>query len=71
MSDDKTPAITVHSGNPTDTELAIVISLLSHLPNQEVEQPDPPSRWSNKAAMLRPAISPGPGAWRTSALPSL
>jgi hypothetical protein len=61
--------IRVESGNPTDTELAIVISLLSRMPHREIVQPNPPSHWSNRAAMMRPAISPGPGAWRASAFP--
>lgn len=64
-----TPAITVRSGNPTDTELAVVISLLTRLPHTEIVQPNPPSHWSNRAAMMRPPISPGPGAWRASAFP--
>lgn len=59
----------VESGNPTDTELAIVISLMSRLPRQEIVQPNPPSHWSNRAAMMRPVLSPGPGAWRASAFP--
>jgi len=63
------PAITVTAGNPTEEELAVVISLLSRLPGTEVVQPNPPSHWSNKAAMMRPRINPGPGAWRASAFP--
>ena len=70
MSEEQTtPAITVRSGNPTDTELAVVISLLTHLPHTEIVQPNPPSHWSNRAAMMRPTLSPGPGAWRASAFP--
>ena len=67
MSDDA--SIRVIAGNPTDTELAIVISLMSHLPQASEVQANPPSHWSNKAAMMRPGISPGPGAWRASSLP--
>jgi len=63
------PALTVTAGNPTEEELAVVISLLSRLPQQEIVQPNPPSHWSNKAAMMRPRINPGPGAWRASAFP--
>ena len=63
------PAITIAAGNPTDEELAVVVSLLSRLPRTEVVQPNPPSHWSNKAAMMRPRINPGPGAWRASAFP--
>lgn len=63
------PRISVQAGNPTDTELAIVISLLTHLPRTEIVQPNPPSHWSNRAAMMRPVLAPGPGAWRASAFP--
>ena len=63
------PAIRVIAGNPTDTELAVVISLLTRLPHTEIVQPNPPSHWSNRAAMMRPILSPGPGAWRASAFP--
>ena len=67
MSDDA--SLRVIAGNPTDTELAVVISLLSHLPQASVAQPNPPSHWSNKAAMMRPVITAGPGAWRASTFP--
>jgi hypothetical protein len=63
------PTLAVTAGNPTEEELAVVISLLSRLPREEVVQPNPPSHWSNKAAMMRPRINPGPGAWRASAFP--
>lgn len=63
------PAISVMAGNPTDTELAVVISLLTHLPQTEIVQPNPPSHWSDRAAMMRPVLTPGPGAWRASAFP--
>ena len=62
-------SIRVLAGTPTDTELAIVISLLSHLPEASVGQANPPSHWSNKAAMMRPVIAAGPGAWRASTFP--
>ncbi len=63
------PAISVISGNPTPTELAVVISLLTRLPQTNTVQPNPPSRWSDREAMMRPVISPGPGAWRASSFP--
>lgn len=69
MSKDTNSAIRVTAGNPTDTELAIVISLFTSLRPTEIVQPNPPSHWSNRAAMMRPVLSPGPGAWRASAFP--
>lgn len=70
MTESDQPAeISVIAGNPTDSELAIVVSLLSRIPQKQIVQPNPPSHWSNRAAMMRPIINPGPGAWRASAFP--
>ncbi|MGA0183129.1 MAG: acyl-CoA carboxylase subunit epsilon [Candidatus Nanopelagicales bacterium] len=62
-------AFDVLAGNPTEQELAVVVSVLSSLPAVQPEQPNPPSYWSNRAAMMRRTIHPGPGAWRASAFP--
>lgn len=62
-------AFDVLAGNPTEQELAIVVSVLSSLPSVQPEQPNPPSYWSNRAGMMRRTIYPGPGAWRASAFP--
>ena len=63
-------AFDVLAGNPTEQELAVVVSVLSSLPAVQPEQPNPPSYWSNRAGMMRRPISPGPGAWRASAFPN-
>ena len=62
-------AFDVLACNPTEQELAVVVSVLSSLPAVQPEQPNPPSYWSNRAAMMRRTIHPGPGAWRASAFP--
>jgi hypothetical protein len=62
-------AFDVLAGNPTEQELAVVVSVLSSLPAVQPEQSNPPSNWSNRAGMMRRSIHPGPGAWRASALP--
>lgn len=62
-------AFDVLAGSPTEQELAVVMSVLSSLPAVQPEQPNPPSYWSNRAGMMRRPISPGPGAWRASAIP--
>jgi hypothetical protein len=69
MESDKPAEISVIAGNPTHIELAIVVSLLSRLPRTQIVQPNPPSHWSSREAMLRPIINPGSGAWRASAFP--
>ena len=65
----KDVAFDVLAGNPTEQELAVVVSVLSSLPSVKPEQPNPPSYWSNRAGMMRCTIYPGPGAWRASAFP--
>ena len=60
-------AFDVLAGNPTEQELAVVVSVLSSLPAVQPEQPNQPSYWSNRAGMMRRPIHPGPGAWRASA----
>ena len=62
-------AFNVLAGNPTEQELAVVVSVLSSLPAVQPEQPNPPSFWSNRAGTMRRTIHPGPGAWRASAFP--
>ena len=62
-------AFDVLAGNPTEQELAVVVSVLSSLPSVQPGQPNPPSYWSNRAGMMRRTIHPGPGAWRASAVP--
>ena len=62
-----TAAFDVLTGNPTEQELAVVVSVLSSLHSVQPEQPNPPSYWSNRAGMMRRPIHPGPGAWRASA----
>ena len=63
----KDVAFDVLAGNPTEQELAVVVSVLSSLPSVQPEQPNQPSYWSNRAGMMRRTIYPGPGAWRASA----
>ena len=62
-------AFDVLAGNPTEQELAVVVSVLSSLPTVQPEQPNTPSYWSNRAGMMRRTLHPGPGAWRASAFP--
>ena len=62
-------AFDVLAGNPTEHELAVVVSALSSLPPVQPEQLNPPSHWSKRAGMMRRPIYPGPGAWRAPAFP--
>jgi hypothetical protein len=68
--------LSVVRGNPTDTELAALVAVLAARAGAaaaaaEVPTPAraPRSRWSDKSCLMRASLSPGPDAWRRSALP--
>ncbi|MCU0295161.1 MAG: acyl-CoA carboxylase subunit epsilon [Candidatus Nanopelagicales bacterium] len=56
-------------GNPSDEELAVVVSLLTAAASASTESPAEPvtSNWARPA--LRGTPSPGPGAWWRSGMP--
>jgi len=63
-------------GKPTDAELAAVIVVLASRLRPVAAggvQPTPStgsrSAWSIRSRLLRQSLSPGPGAWKRSALP--
>jgi hypothetical protein len=65
-------ALRVIRGEPTADELAAVIVVLGAraAPAGGEAPPRPPrSEWAAKARQMRPQLTPGPGAWRASALP--
>jgi hypothetical protein len=67
------PLVSVVRGEPTAAELAaltvVVDALLRHgSQSSEPERPDG-SRWAAKEQLMRSQLRPGPGAWRSSALP--
>jgi len=78
---DSRPAfLSVVRGNPTDTELAALVTVLAAragasaaAATSATDQPTPAraprSRWSDKSWLMRGSLSPGPDAWRRSALP--
>jgi hypothetical protein len=63
------PALLAVRGEPSDEELAALVSVLAALATRRPGPPQPGSQWRNKARNIRPAIGPGPGAWRASGLP--
>ncbi|TDP93654.1 acyl-CoA carboxylase subunit epsilon [Labedaea rhizosphaerae] len=69
MSGEK-PVLRVVRGTPDDLELAALTAVVASLrtPEPETEQA-PPSRWADKASLMRHPLPKGPGAWRASALP--
>jgi hypothetical protein len=64
------PVLRVVRGTPDDLELAALTAVVASLrtPEPEGEQA-PPSRWADKASLMRGALPRGAGAWRASGLP--
>ncbi len=58
-------------GNPTDEEVAAILAVATTLGNEDVEEASPRAvnLWAAKGRMTRPAVRPGPGAWRASTMP--
>ena len=59
-------------GEPTADELAAVVVVLTARAAESDGQPAPrrpQSEWAAKSRQMRPQLTPGPGAWRASALP--
>lgn len=57
-------------GGATPAEVAAVIAAVAHL-RAKIEEPaaKPRSLWARPSRRIRPPLTPGPGAWRASALP--
>ena len=63
------PAITVIGGNPTASELAAVTAVIAALAQEQSDDDRSASEpttsaWQRSQRSLRPALEPGPGAWR-------
>ena len=66
------PLLRVVRGDATPEEIAALVAVLMGR-SADNEAPSPARSaqglWSDRAARLRRPLSPGPGAWRRSALP--
>ena len=74
LSDHPPVFLSVVRGNPTDTELAALVTVVaSRAAAAAAEVPAPAraprSRWSDKSRLMRASLSPRPDAWRRSVLP--
>jgi hypothetical protein len=65
------PLLKVVRGEPDDTELAALVTVVSAVAAAARAQSEEELRtpWSNPRALVRPALSHGRGAWRASGLP--
>lgn len=64
----------VVGGEPTQTELAALVAVLSAraraaAAEMPVAARTPRSCWSDRSRLMRASLVPGPDAWRRSALP--
>ncbi|MGH3415189.1 MAG: acyl-CoA carboxylase subunit epsilon [Actinocrinis sp.] len=65
------PVFSVVRGEPTDEELAALITVIASLRGAEDEEPAPrtTSGWTDRARYVRTPLRPSPNGWRASALP--
>jgi hypothetical protein len=64
------PYLRVVRGQPTDAELAALVTVLAARAAAATRAaPRPRSDWADPARRLRPPARPGPDAWRRSAPP--
>ena len=58
-------------GDATPEEIAALVAvLMSRAADDEAPPRKTPSAWSDRSRLVRRPLHPGPGAWRSSALPS-
>ncbi|MGH3492104.1 MAG: acyl-CoA carboxylase subunit epsilon [Sciscionella sp.] len=65
------PLLRVVRGTPDEAELAALTTIVATLGSDAQPATDSasPSRWADRAALVRAPLHAGPGAWRASALP--
>ncbi|HEY3604841.1 MAG TPA: acyl-CoA carboxylase subunit epsilon [Sporichthyaceae bacterium] len=67
-SDTPRPVLRIVRGEPSDEELAALLAVVAARSGAVVEsEPEVPSAWRDRGALLRKPLHPGPGAWRASA----
>ncbi|MEZ5091534.1 acyl-CoA carboxylase epsilon subunit [Nocardioides sp.] len=64
-----TPELRVVTPDASPEEIAALVVALAALQPSAPPPPRPRSRWADPARMMRRPVTPGPGGWRTSALP--
>jgi hypothetical protein len=67
------PVFRVVRGDPTPEEIAALVAVLAARGGDDDAPGQPRSvknGWPDRSRLLRRPLSPGPGAWRASGLPS-
>ena len=63
-------ALRIIAGNPTPEQTAALVAVLAAVGGtDDADAPAQRSLWSDHERAVRSRLSPGPGAWRASALP--
>ena len=61
------PLLRVVSGHPSDEELAALTAVVAALAQRRPRRrPTPVGGWTERSALHRRPLRPGPGAWRAS-----
>ena len=63
------PYLRVVKGDPTPEELAALVTVLASLGGPAAEAPPERREWNAAWRMHQVVHAPGPGGWRSSALP--
>lgn len=65
------PVLRVVRGDPTPEETAALTTVLAAAGGggEQAPDPGPVSAWVERESLVRRPLTPGPGAWRASALP--
>lgn len=65
------PVLRIVRGDPSPEEVAALTAVLAAASGGGGAAPEagPRSVWSERESLVRRPLSPGPGAWRASALP--
>ncbi|MFL6073576.1 MAG: acyl-CoA carboxylase subunit epsilon [Mycobacteriales bacterium] len=69
MTTNDRPHLRIVRGNPTEEELAALVTVLAARPAPGPPTPRTRPLWNDPATLLRRPHHPGPNAWRASALP--
>jgi len=56
-------------GNASAEEIAVLTAILAGLGGGEPQEAPRPSRWTDRARLVRQPVHPGPGGWWASGLP--
>jgi hypothetical protein len=63
------PSLRIVNPDATPEEIAALVAVLSSLQAAGPAPEKPRSTWASYGRRTRPAVRPGPGAWRASGLP--